>query len=391
MRVWIVNPFDNLPLEGTRPQRYWLLARAFVRAGHEVVLWSSDFSHARKRPRQFVADDVRAPGFRLELVQTPSYPRNICLRRIWSHRRFARNWLARAAREAPPDVLVTSVPPLALGTAAADYVRACPRAPFWIADVQDAWPETFERVAPRCLLAPLRRVARRIYRGANAVVGVAERYVELARAAGATSPMRVFRLAIARDGWAEREREARDDGTFRLAYAGMMGRSYDLETVLAAVKEEPAWTLNLAGGGPEEARLRARAADCDRIRFHGYLGDAELHAFLMERDAGVVPMFDDACVGVPGKLADYLAAGLPVLNSLSGETARLLTSAGAGESYAAGDLADFRAAAARLRAGLASARVGARNLSNAFDADSVYGDYVGWVENLVHYPPGDRE
>ena len=33
MRVWIVNPFDNLPLEGTRPQRYWLMARAFARAG----------------------------------------------------------------------------------------------------------------------------------------------------------------------------------------------------------------------------------------------------------------------------------------------------------------------------------------------------------------------
>ena len=28
MRVWLENPFDNLPLEGFRPQRYWLLAEA---------------------------------------------------------------------------------------------------------------------------------------------------------------------------------------------------------------------------------------------------------------------------------------------------------------------------------------------------------------------------
>ena len=39
MNVWIANPFDNLPPEGARPQRYWLMARAFARAGHAVTLW----------------------------------------------------------------------------------------------------------------------------------------------------------------------------------------------------------------------------------------------------------------------------------------------------------------------------------------------------------------
>ena len=32
MTVWIVNPFDNLPPEGYRPQRYWLMSRAFAEA-----------------------------------------------------------------------------------------------------------------------------------------------------------------------------------------------------------------------------------------------------------------------------------------------------------------------------------------------------------------------
>ena len=49
MTVWIVNPFDNLPLEGFRPQRYWLMAEAFVEAGHNVVFWSSDFNHSTKQ------------------------------------------------------------------------------------------------------------------------------------------------------------------------------------------------------------------------------------------------------------------------------------------------------------------------------------------------------
>ena len=426
MRVWIVNPFDNLPLEGNRPQRYWLMARAFARAGHDVVLWTSDFSHARKAKRVFVVDGIaekisesrfqipdskfQSPGFgghvgdgfRLELVPTPSYPRKICLRRILSHRAFAARWRAAAEREAAPDLIVGSLPPLALGSASLDYVRGHAGVRF-VADVQDAWPETFEQVAPRWLLAPLRRVAGRIYRGADAVSGVAGRYVELARSYGATAPTAVFPLGIelrTGDRCAPEEeklrtgegdppieqsnnrtiRQSDDRAVLRLVYAGNMGRSYDLATLVGFVKGDGGVSLDLAGTGPEEARLRALAGDCPRIRFHGYLGEEELRRLLASGDAGVIPMFDASCVGVPGKLADYAAAGLPVLNSLHGETERLLADAGAGFTYATGDGASLRDAVARLRAADAAAlRAGAAALAAHFDADRVYGGYVEWV------------
>ena len=99
MTFWIVNPFDNLPPEGLRPQRYWLMARAFAQAGHKVVYWSADFSHAYKRARDVAALAGRHEGFALRLVHEPPYPKNICLRRLWSHWRFARNWLAAARAE----------------------------------------------------------------------------------------------------------------------------------------------------------------------------------------------------------------------------------------------------------------------------------------------------
>ena len=51
MNVWIVNPFDNLPVEGYRPQRYWLMSEAFARAGHAVTFWTQDWSHAKKKRR----------------------------------------------------------------------------------------------------------------------------------------------------------------------------------------------------------------------------------------------------------------------------------------------------------------------------------------------------
>ncbi|MBQ6135802.1 MAG: glycosyltransferase WbuB, partial [Kiritimatiellae bacterium] len=78
MRVWIVNPFDNLPPEGYRPQRYWLMSRAFAEAGHETVFWTSGFSHSRKAPRDLRGGSAAvAPGFSLRLVPAPPYVRNV--------------------------------------------------------------------------------------------------------------------------------------------------------------------------------------------------------------------------------------------------------------------------------------------------------------------------
>ena len=166
-----------------------------------------------------------------------------------------------------------------------------------------------------------------------------------------------------------------------------MGKSYDLETVIDPVREMPDVELDLAGTGPKEAALRARAEGCARIRFHGYLGDEELRALLARADAGLVPMFDDSCVGVPYKLADYAAAGVPVINTLHGETERLLAEHGAGVTCAPSDVHALCTAVAELRARDADTlRAGALSLARLFDAEAVYSDYVNWALALIARP-----
>ena len=384
MTVWIVNPFDNLPPEGYRPQRYWLMARAFAQAGHRVTYWTSDFSHAHKAPRQF-KEEVAPEGFRLELMPTKPYPTNICLRRIWSHRALARTWrqLAESAAERP-DVVVASLPPLSLADAARAFCRKVGAR--FVADIQDAWPETFYRVAPAWLFAPLRATARRIYRAADAVTAVATRYLDLAKSYGATSPFHLCHLGIdlppqplnISTPSTSQPLNTSTSQPLRLLYLGAMGKSYDLETVIDAVKETDDAELDLAGTGPKEAALRARAADCPRIRFHGYLDAAALQALFARAHAGVIPMFSDSCVGVPNKLADYAAAGLRVVNSLPGETADLISRFAAGTFYTAGDIASFKSALAGLRRPAPDFAPAA--FRDAFDARRLYAAYVDFVQ-----------
>ncbi len=380
MRVWIVNPFDNLPDEGCRPQRYWLMARAFVRAGHGVVLWTQDWSHARKARREVRRDS--GEGFEVRGVHVPGYGRNVCLRRVWSHWRFAARWLAEALREEEaPDLVVVSSPPLL----AARAVRAfcARRGAEYVVDIMDAWPETFERVVPRWALGWARAVAGRNYRGAARVTAVARRYLDLARGYGAKAPMLLCHhgIDLGRGGALRAARPARPaDGAVRVAYVGNMSLSYDLSTAIDAVASDGGLSLDLAGAGPDEPALRARAAGCGRIRFHGYLGDEALRLMLSEADVGLVPMFDESCVGVPYKLADYAAAGLPVASSLHGETEEMLRRFSAGATYRAGDAEALRRAVRRA----AGCGEGARALAGTFDAPSLYRGYVDFVMGRAH-------
>ncbi len=195
MNVWIVNPFDNLPVEGYRPQRYWLMAEAFARAGHSVTLWTQDWSHANKARRRLDGDRGVAQQFAVAYIHVPGYRRNICLSRIWSHWRFARNWAVRAAAEPQPDLIVVSSPPLFIGR---EVRRLCGRTGAkYIVDIMDAWPETFERVAPRWALGWMRSIARGNYRHAAGITAVARRYLELAKGYGATCPMHLCHHGIA--------------------------------------------------------------------------------------------------------------------------------------------------------------------------------------------------
>jgi len=117
--------------------------------------------------------------------------------------------------------------------------------------------------------------------------------------------------------------------------------------------------------------------DAPRFRF-------KLRGLLASAHAALVPMFDDSWVGLPGKLGDYSSAHLPILNSLSGETASLIKEHSAGFTYKAGSRESLADAVARLRASsFSDLRAGAASLASVFDAASIYPEYVRWAESVA--------
>ena len=382
MRVWIVNPFDNLPVEGFRAQRFWLMARAFALAGHEVTLWSADFSHALKKPREIGAEALERAreglcGGTLKLVHEPPYGTNISLKRLWSHWRWAVNWEREAMREPPPNVIVVSSPPLSIGEKARILASRCGAR--LVVDVMDAWPETFERVVPRWMLSPLRRKVAATYAAASAITVVARRYMDLVQGKyGVKRPVRLFYHGIDLDGIPERRRVRAPGDPVRVVYVGNMSATYDLLTAIEAVKGMDGVTLTLAGKGPDEPKLRAAASGAGNISFAGYLSESAMRDLLSEGDIGLVPMRGESCVGIPYKLADYAAASLKIASSLGGELEELLSRTHAGLSYSNGDVDGLR----RTISELASMDCDLSRLRQMFDAKSIYSGYVEFVEGL---------
>ena len=381
MTVWIENPFDNLPAEGFRPQRYWLMAEAFAKAGHNVTLWTSDFSHAKKAPR--ILSKVEAP-FRLKLIKTPPYSGNVSFKRIASHRAYAANWLADACAEAKesgkPDVIIISMPPLSTADAALAMKKEFGAK--IVVDVMDAWPETFERIFPTPLkflstlaLLPLRRAAKRAYRGADLVTGVCDAYGDIARASGAREYARFYHgIDTSKARAANTQRPP-----LSFVYAGNFGRGYDLSAAIKAILENEDATLDIAGAGEREAEWKSLAAHSPRIRFHGYLSGDELDKLLDSASIGIIPLSDNTFVGLPYKLGDYAAHNLRMVTSLRGECAAILEKHSAGAVYDAKDANSFMAAAKKVQASTPDFAT----LLSELDAEKIYATYVDRISILA--------
>ena len=230
-RIWIVNPFDQLPNETDVPLRYWALCRTFAEQGHDVIWWSSDFSHLTKSKRSACPD---TDGFSVRLIETPPYTKNISFARLKNHKAFAQGFYHDAmagltsGELKAPDRIVVSLPPLGVAEQAfaiREFInhqsslpregrlyalQGAPRRPHShstnpnaqqttsdtttspcevCVDIMDAWPETFYQALPKplrkilgpVLLAPLHRSAKRAYCGADKISAVGQSYLDLAQ------------------------------------------------------------------------------------------------------------------------------------------------------------------------------------------------------------------
>jgi glycosyltransferase involved in cell wall biosynthesis len=110
-------------------------------------------------------------------------------------------------------------------------------------------------------------------------------------------------------------RATRGAGEIRLVFIGRLDPVKGIRVLFSALeplfREMPGLKLTVAGDGPDRARLESAAeAFGERVRFTGYLTQAQVAGTLAESDILVLPSFAE---GVPVILMEAMATCVPVI------------------------------------------------------------------------------
>jgi len=262
-------------------------------------------------------------------------------RRLANHASFALTALATAPLAGSADAVVVESPPLFLAGAATAYAGV-KRAPL-VLHVSDLWPESAVELGalrrPR-LIAAAQALERRCYRAAAAVVSPT-RGIEAALTARPEAGTKVRRIppSVDTDLFRAAPREKGEPGgdRFRVLYAGTVGMSQGVDTLIDAatlLAPNDEIEIVIAGDGAEAPAVRKRLAggSLGNVRMLGAVAQEQVAELYAEADAAVVllrdrPLFRGA---LPTKLLEAMSAGRPVVISAAGESADLVAETASG-------------------------------------------------------------
>ena len=345
--------------------RLHYLAEFFTENGFETELVTADFQHWEKRPR--TAEDRQriqeCSRCKVTFLHEEPYKKNIDLKRIFSYRTLAKN--AKAYLEQNDyDLVYALIPDNHLCAVAGAYAKR--RGLPFIVDVEDLWPEAMRMVLDVPVISDVAFSyftvnAKKAYGLADGVVGSSDEYRDEPLKYGCDiknkatvyvgTDLKRFDAGAAENAAAVQKAP----GEFWVTYAGTLGTSYDIETMIRGallLKERGCENVRtvLLGSGPDEERLKALAAETGAdVRFTGYLPYEEMAAYLKASDVTVNSLVAKASQSIVSKIGDYLAAGRPMINTgLNKEFKDKVLADGFGVNVAPGDPAAYADAVEKL-------------------------------------------
>jgi glycosyltransferase involved in cell wall biosynthesis len=409
MKVWIVNPYGNLPDEGWREYRSTMIAEAFNKRGHEVVWWVSNFEHRAKIFRSNSWKDIQVnEKYLIKLVPSTSYIRHISLARIRHERNYAKNFRKLALEYGnKPDLIILGEPALFFSDIIVDVINKT-KIPF-IVDILDLWPELFNILLPnklsflgRFIFAPLYWRRSWLLTKASGIIGATQDYLKIGIAVSKAKYKEVIYLGIdlnynismnVQEGNKKiLENIVKDNDDIWVIYAGTLGNNYDMKTIINCAKNLENLRLPIkifiAGDGPLKVFIEdsIRINNLKKLVYIGRLNTQDLNYFYGRCDMALSSYVENSTVSMPVKAFDYLACGLPLINSLNRELGEIVVKHVVGLQYKSEDPEDMLRVIKILSADkntLNLMKKNALNLAKSYDKHLQYDKLVTISENLI--------
>lgn len=262
------------------------------------------------------------------------------------------------------DIILWESPPLSLGLTA--WLLAKLRGAALVTNISDLWTESLldlQMIKPGLLSRAFERIERFLYRASRLVSGQTKYIISSIERVcpavptcywpnGADIPSRTA-LALAEP--ANGNPTSSDHTEFVVGYAGLLGHSQGLETVLEVARmlqSEPVQFV-FVGDGPDRAPLLEAAAKRGlvNIAWRPQVSHHEMPEVWKSFDCALVCLRKGKVFygAVPSKLYEAMGAGLPILLAIEGEAEAIVREADCGIAVKPDSPEDWARAIRRLR------------------------------------------
>lgn len=338
-RIGIVSlGYGWLPCE-PGPSRFYYIAKIFAEYGYNVDLVGSSFQHFEKKPRNTELIKRQGYPFQCSFIPVPQYRKNIDLRREYSNKKAEKRVIAYLETQ-KYDLIYCSIPANNIAAAVGKYCNEN-RIPL-IVDIEDLWPEAMEMVfhvplVKNFLFSFYRKDAEIAYQYADAVIGTSDEYTNRAfkyqrrnipnKTVYVGCDLSVFDQGVKKYS----DEIIKKEDEFWVTYAGSIGASYDIRTLVLAAKQiqDKGYAdiqIKILGTGPLKTELEelSKEMGCNNIIFLGYVEYPKMAAYLEKSDVLLNSFVKNAPQSIVNKVGDYLAAGKPMINTLENKEFRRL-------------------------------------------------------------------
>lgn len=331
LRVLFYNSAVYLPGEGGYKRTMYLFDM-MREMGYDVTLVTSDFNHYSKQKRDIEKFRAEYPEYsRIVILPAVPYKKNISLKRWLSGRLYKRTFIKWFKQNHQNyDLVYTNMPGAETNIAMS---KICKRNNIkMIIDVRDLRPEVFRILLKKewlynIVTYGMKLKANRAYNVADELLAVSEEYLQRGLMANnhCKNPKAIYIGAILDKFYNGIEKYAseieKSDGEIWATYAGTLGSTYDLYTLIDVahsllIKGYYQIKFKILGQGPESESLKqyAKSLGVNNVDFVGFVDYERMAAYLSKSDMTINSLKARASQSIINKVADYFAAGIPILN-----------------------------------------------------------------------------
>lgn len=315
-----------------------------IEKGFEVTVLEADYDHIKKTSLK-----KRYPE--CTYIHVPEYKKNISIQRIKSHLVFGKN-VGEVLRQLSPDFVFCQIPPNNVAQFCVDYKQQNPNATFVI-DIIDLWPESMPIGVLKNLIPFWKKWRTNAIRVADYVFTECDLYQEKLK--GIINPKKTSTLYLYKNQTEEEKNlvldiisQKKTDDILRFAYLGSMNSIIDIDGICSVIKffilSGKVCELHAIGDGESRKQFEesVKRTGC-RVFFYGRIfNELEKIEILTKCDYALNIMKDQISVGLTIKSIDYLSYGLPLINTIKGDTWSLVENYNIGINYVSSlELIDF--------------------------------------------------